>query len=76
MSVEVLSAVQNKIMSFEEKWMQLEIIALSKQSRSPKGKHHSAFPICSSWILYRFIESFMQIWQESGRETKDAEVVV
>lgn len=80
MSVEVLSAVKNKITSFEEKWMQLEIITQSNQSRSPKGKHHSASTILYkwyiAWILYRFIESFMQIWQESGRETKDAEVVV
>jgi hypothetical protein len=44
--MEFYSAIKNGILSFEDKWMELEIIILSEVSQVQKTKSHMFSLIC------------------------------
>jgi hypothetical protein len=45
-TMEYYSAIKNEIMSFARKWMELEVILLSKIKLIKKCKYHRFFLLC------------------------------
>jgi hypothetical protein len=61
---------KSEILSFSNKWMELEDIYLSKVSQSQKNKNHMFSLICGLWIKGKYSNVFVLGSEGKGRAQK------